>query len=91
MTEFKYETMFPLKKSDTPYRSLGSKGISTTEFEGREILKIEPEALSRLAEEALRDIQHLFRPGHLAQLRKILEDGIEAANAISEDDLQPAE
>lgn len=38
------------------------------------ILKIKPEALERLAQEAFHDISHFLRPGHLEQLRKILDD-----------------
>ena len=41
---------------------------------GREILVVEPSALSLLAEQAMVDINHLLRPAHLAQLAKILDD-----------------
>ncbi len=74
MPEFHYQEMFELEKDTTEYRSLGSKYISTTKCDGHEILKVAPQALTWLAEEAIRDIQHLFRTSHLAQLRKILDD-----------------
>ena len=47
---------------------------------GRDILMVEREALTALAEEAFTDINHLLRPGHLAQLRKILDDKEASAN-----------
>ncbi|MEZ4290463.1 MAG: fumarate hydratase [Myxococcota bacterium] len=74
MADFHYEEMFELGPDRTEYRKLGDEGISTIRIDGREILKIEPEALTRLAAAAVRDVSHLFRPGHLAQLAKILED-----------------
>ncbi len=43
-------------------------------FSGEPILKVFPEALERLAAEAFHDISHFLRPGHLGQLREILED-----------------
>jgi fumarate hydratase class I len=74
MTDFHYQEMFQLGPDETDYRSLGDEYVSTIEVEGRTILKIDPQALSDLAAAAVRDVSHLFRPGHLAQLAKILED-----------------
>ncbi|MAG30131.1 MAG: fumarate hydratase [Deltaproteobacteria bacterium] len=74
MPEFHYQEMFELGPDETEYRKLGDEHVSTIEVEGREILKIQPEALSQLAAAAIRDVSHLFRPGHLAQLAKIIED-----------------
>ena len=74
MADFQYQEMFELGADDTQYRSLGSQHVSTLEIEGREILKIDPEALVQLASEAVRDVSHLFRTSHLKQLAKILED-----------------
>ena len=79
MPDFQYQELFELEADDTVYRSLGDEGVSTLEFGGRQILRIEPEALSRLAAEAVRDVSHLFRASHLQQLAKILEDP-EASN-----------
>ena len=73
---FKYTPIFPHCKHDTPYRLL-TKDFVKTVSPGHglpEILTVDPQALTLLASEAIRDIQHLLRPGHLAQLRKILED-----------------
>ncbi|WP_075217454.1 fumarate hydratase [Mongoliimonas terrestris] len=66
--------LFPLAPDATPYRKLTDDFVSTATFEGEEILKVEPEALRLLAEAAFIDINHLLRPGHLAQLTKILDD-----------------
>jgi fumarate hydratase class I len=74
MADFQFQEMFQLGPDETEYRKLGDGGVSTIEVDGRSILKIEPEALTQLAAAAIRDVSHLFRPGHLAQLAKILED-----------------
>ena len=74
MAEFHYQPIFELGPDDTPYRKLTSDGVSTFEIGGHEMLKVEPEALRRLARMAFDDMSHLLRPGHLAQLRKILDD-----------------
>ncbi|MGE0550790.1 MAG: fumarate hydratase [Kofleriaceae bacterium] len=59
---------------DTPYRRLTSDFVGTFEARGRKFLEVAPEALTLLAKTAMRDIAHLLRPGHLAQLRAILDD-----------------
>lgn len=74
MTSFRYQPLFELGPDPTPYRSLGREGIAVERFGGEEILRVDPEVLRRLAGEAMRDVAHLFRPGHLAQLRRILDD-----------------
>ncbi|MFC1829837.1 fumarate hydratase [Thermodesulfobacteriota bacterium] len=74
MTEFKYQDPFPLEKDTTAYRLLSSDYISTDTFAGKEMIKIDPEGLTLLAEEAFRDVSHLFRTSHLKQLKKILDD-----------------
>ncbi len=74
MPEFHYQELFSLGKDKTPYRKLTDKYVSTIEVDGREILKIEPEALELLSAEAMRDVAHLLRPEHLKQLVKILGD-----------------
>lgn len=74
MPEFHYQDMFSLGKDDTPYRKLTSDYVSTIDVDGKQILKVEPEALSLLAAEAMHDVAHLLRPKHLQQLAKILED-----------------
>jgi fumarate hydratase class I len=71
---FSHQPIFELTPSETPWRKLAGDFVSTASFEGQRILKVDGEALTRLAAAAIRDVSHLFRPGHLAQLRKILDD-----------------
>jgi fumarate hydratase class I len=80
MPEFAYSDLLPLGADDTPYRLLTAEGVSTTEAAGRTFLHVEPEALRLLARTAMRDISHLLRPAHLAQLRRILDDPEASAN-----------
>ena len=81
MPEFAYQELLPIDHHDsTPYRLLTTEGISSFQGGGHEFLRVDPAALTRLAREAMRDISHLLRPGHLAQLRKILDDPEASAN-----------
>jgi fumarate hydratase class I len=80
MPDFSYQDLFPQGADTTPYRKLTAEGVETIEAGGRKILKVAPEALSTLAFNAMRDIAHLFRPGHLAQLAKILADETASPN-----------
>ncbi|TMQ91216.1 fumarate hydratase [Actinomadura soli] len=74
MPEFSFTDLLPLGPDETDYRLLTSGGVSTFEADGRTFLQVEPEALRLLTETAMRDISHLLRPAHLAQLRRILDD-----------------
>ncbi len=74
MTDFLFREMFPLGEDATPYRKLTGAFVSSASFEGERMVKVNPEALTLLAAQALADCQHLLRPGHLAQLRAILDD-----------------
>jgi len=74
MVEFNYAELLPLGKDDTAYRLLSSEHVSTVQFEGQTVLKVASEGLELLAEAAFRDVSHLLRPAHLAQLKSILED-----------------
>ncbi len=71
---FVYQDPFPLGKDETAYRLLSKEGISTATFEGREMLKVAPEALAFLAAQALRDCSFLLRTKHLEQVAAILKD-----------------
>lgn len=68
------DALFPLEKTDTPYRKLSGDFVSTDNFKGQEVLSIDVDGLRLLAEAAFSDINHLLRPGHLNQLTRILED-----------------
>ncbi|MCK8783437.1 fumarate hydratase [Roseomonas sp. NAR14] len=72
--------MFPLGEDTTPYRKLDILGVSTAGCDGKTVVKVTSEALAELAFQAFRDVSHLLRPGHLAQLRKILDDPEASAN-----------
>jgi len=74
MAEFVYQPPFPLGPDTTEYRGLGKQFVSTATFEGEEILKIQPEALTLLAREAFRDVSFLYRPAHLEKVAAILDD-----------------
>jgi fumarate hydratase class I len=74
MTDFAFQEILPLGHDETPYRLLTRDHVSTFDAAGRTFLKVEPDALTLLTREAMRDIAHLLRPGHLAQLAKILDD-----------------
>jgi fumarate hydratase class I len=71
---FSHHELFPLAPDATPYRKLTSDGIGMERLGGRDILTVDAAALRLLAEQAFTYINHLLRPGHLAQLRAILED-----------------
>jgi fumarate hydratase class I len=71
---YKHTPLFPLGKDATPYRKLTAEGVRLERTGGRELVVIEREALRALAEAAFTDINHLLRPGHLKQLRAILDD-----------------
>ncbi len=75
-----YHSLFQLGPDATPYRKLTSEGVRVEKAFGRDVLVVEPEALRLLAEQAMIDINHLLRPGHLAQLAKILDDPEATAN-----------
>src|SRR5215471_11921750 len=77
---YQHTPLFPLGKDNTPYRQIAADGVKVQKAMGRDILTVEPAALTALAEEAFSDINHLLRPGHLAQLRKILDDKEASSN-----------
>src|SRR5437868_1037378 len=71
---YRHTPLFPLGPERTPYRKLDADGVRVEKINGRELVMVEREALRALAEEAFTDINHLLRPGHLKQLRAILDD-----------------
>lgn len=72
--EFKYAPMFQIEKDDTEYYHLSSEYVSLGEFEGQEILKVEPEALTMLIERAFTDVNFMLRRSHNECVAKILKD-----------------
>ncbi len=77
---FRYQEPFPLGPEETSYRLLTPDFVSTTEFAGREVLKVEPAALTHLARQAIRDCSFLLREKHLRQVAGILDDPEASAN-----------
>ncbi len=77
---FFYQEPLPLGPDETNYRFLTKDGVSTASFEGREILKVAPEALAYLAQQAFHDCSFFLRPKHLAQVAAILDDPAASAN-----------
>jgi fumarate hydratase class I len=71
---YHYSPLFQIAKDATPYRKLSSDGVRVESFGGRDMLVVSREAIRLLAEQAMIDINHLLRPGHLGQLAKILDD-----------------
>ncbi len=71
---FKYQAPFPMGKDDTEYYLLTKEHVSVSEFEGKEILKVEAEGLTKLANAAFRDASFLLRTEHQEQVAKILSD-----------------
>ena len=72
--EFKYAPMFQTGKDDTEYRLLTTNGVSVGEFEGKEILKVTPEALTLLSQQAFHDCEFMLRRSHNEQVAAILND-----------------
>jgi fumarate hydratase class I len=71
---FVYQEPFPISKDDTEYYLLTKDYVSVSEFEGKEILKVQPEGLTLMAQTAFRDVEFLLRPEHQQQVAKILDD-----------------
>lgn len=74
MANFVYQPMLPLGDDLTEYRLVTKDYVSCVEALGQTFVKVEPEALRKLTYEAMRDIAHLLRASHLAQLREICVD-----------------
>jgi fumarate hydratase class I len=74
MPEFSYTDLLPTGADQTEYRLLTTDGVTAAQALGREFLQVEPEVLTQLTATAMHDIAHLLRPGHLRQLRSILDD-----------------
>ena len=74
MADFDYSPLLPTSGDDTPYRHISSEHVTTLEVDGRQFIKVAPEGLTLLAQEAMADVSHLLRPSHLGQLKAILDD-----------------
>ncbi|NKD76797.1 fumarate hydratase [Haematospirillum sp. H1815] len=80
MIDAAFAEIFPLGEDTTPWRRLDGDYVRTESFAGQEMVVVDPQALVQLSAEAIRDISHLLRPGHLAQLRAIVDDSEASPN-----------
>jgi fumarate hydratase class I len=76
MPDFFYQDPFPLAKDETSYYKLegSEKLVSVADFDGKDVLKIDPQALTILANQAMKDVSFMLRPEHNEQVAKILAD-----------------
>ena len=74
MSDFSFQPLLPTQKEQIPYRLITQDYVSEFKAGKETFLKIEPQGLTLLTQEAMRDIAHLLRPGHLTQLQNILTD-----------------
>jgi len=74
MAEFSFTELLPLGHDDTVYRKIADGGVSGHAAFGRNFIEVDPQAITSLTSSAMHDIAHLLRPGHLRQLRSILDD-----------------
>lgn len=78
--EFNYSDLLPIGPDETEYRFLGKEGIEVVESAGRSFITVSAEAITKLTEEAIHNINHYLRPAHLQQLRNIIDDKDASAN-----------
>ncbi|MEY6764768.1 class I fumarate hydratase FumA [Kluyvera ascorbata] len=71
---FYYQNPFPLSHDDTEYYLLSREHVSVAQFDGQDVLKVEPEALTLLAQQAFHDAAFMLRPSHQKQVAAILND-----------------
>jgi fumarate hydratase class I len=72
--EFQYETLIQYGEDKTEYVNISKKGVSTSEFEGKKVLKVTREAVLQLTEAAFSEVSFRLRPKHTKQVAAILDD-----------------
>src|SRR5476649_2742780 len=77
---YKHTPLFPLGPDTTPYKKITAEGVRVEKVLGKDMLMVSREALRALSEAAFGEINHYLRPGHLQQLRNILDDAEASAN-----------
>ena len=80
MPDFSFQEIFPLSDDTTEYRQLTDEHVSVGELDGTELVRVTPEGLTLLAEQAFTDAAHLLRASHLQQLSDIFKDPNSSAN-----------
>ena len=81
--EFKYAPMFQLGKDETEYYLLTKDYVSVGEFEGKPILKVEAEGLTKMAQQAFHDVSFMLRRTHNEQVAKIRVRRLSMARKVS--------
>ena len=71
---FYYQNPFPLAKEKTEYYLLSKEHVSVAEFDGQPVLKVEPQALTLLAQQAFHDASFMLRASHQRQVAAVLAD-----------------
>src|SRR5215468_4793487 len=77
---FVYANPFPHGEDTTQYRLVTKEHVRKSSFDGKPVLVVDPEALTLLAREAMRDVAFLLRPKHQRQVAAILRDPEASAN-----------
>ena len=77
---YKHTPLFPLGVDTTPYKKITADGVRVEKVLGKDMLVVSREALRALSEAAFGEINHYLRPGHLKQLRSILDDKEASSN-----------
>ena len=81
--EFKYAPMFQVGEDKTAYRLLTKDGVTTAEFEGKEIVKVSKEALTLLAQQAFHDVEFMLRREHNEQVACVMQRQLPRASCLS--------
>jgi fumarate hydratase class I len=71
---FHYQELLELGTDDTEYRLLTKEHVSVEKMGDKEMLVVDPEALTLLTNQAFHDINFFLRPKHLKQVAAILDD-----------------
>jgi fumarate hydratase class I len=80
MVDFSYQEPFPLAEDKTQYRLLSKDYVSVEKLGDKEFLMVQPDGLSYLAREAMREVSFFLRPGHQEQMGQILRDSAASDN-----------
>ena len=71
---FEYTPLFSIGEDTTPYRLISKQGIQVKQFEDREMLIIDQEAIRLLTNQCVHDVNFFLRPKHVKQLVEALHD-----------------
>ena len=80
MNDFNYSPIFPISVDETEYIKISDSYVRISKINNKEILFVDPKALTFLAQRAFKDVSHLLRKSHLKQLRNILDDKESSGN-----------